>query len=143
MTRLLDRVGEPGLRAIIMDFYDHVFGDVMIGFLFVGKDKATLIERELEFVAGMLGGDRPYLGRPIRAAHAKSPITGGHFARRAHLLLGAMQRHGLDAEVQAAWIAHNDALRPQVTADRGSECVTSKDEPPLPDPDRPIRLGRR
>ena len=46
------------------------------------------------------------------------------------------------AELEA-WIAHNDALRPQVTADRGSECVTSKDEPPLPDPDRPIRLGRR
>lgn len=140
---MFDQIGAARLRAVIVDFYDHVFGDVMIGFLFVGKDRARLIEREYEFVAAFLGGDVAYRGRPIKAAHAQSPITGGHFARRAHLLLGAMQRADVPPEVQAAWIAHNDALRLQVTADRGSECVTTKAEPPPPDPDRPVRLGRR
>lgn len=138
-----ERIGADKLRAVISDFYDHVFGDVMIGFLFIGKDRPHLEAREYEFVARFLGADIPYQGRPMKVAHAKSPITGGHFARRAHLLLGAMQRGGIPDDIQAIWTGHNDALRPQVTADKGSECVTIKEEPVASDPSLPVRLGRR
>jgi truncated hemoglobin YjbI len=37
---LFDQVGAARLRAMVADFYERVFADVMIGFLFVGKDRA-------------------------------------------------------------------------------------------------------
>lgn len=119
---LLDRIGEEKLREVLADFYDRVFDDVMIGFLFAGKDKQRLIDKEWELTARMLGGDVAYTGRPMREAHARVPILGGHFDRRLKILEETLDDHGVDAEVRAAWLAHTVKLRPQVTADAGSEC---------------------
>lgn len=123
MSSLYDQIGGDRLRAVIEDFYERVFADVMIGFLFFGKDKQRLIDKEWEFTAAFLGApDVRYTGRPIRAAHAASPILGGHFDRRLQLLRDAMAAHAVAPAVQDAWIQHTLALRAQVTADRGSEC---------------------
>ena len=54
---LFDQIGAAKLREVLTDFYDRVFGDVMIGFMFEGKDKARLIEKEYELVAALLGAD--------------------------------------------------------------------------------------
>jgi hypothetical protein len=60
-----------------------------------------------------------------------------------------LRDHDVDPEVQQAWIDHQQALRSQITRDQGSECKdTSAAGPKLavvaaPDPDRPIKLGRR
>jgi hemoglobin len=116
---LFDMVGEDTLRRVIKDFYDHVFADPMIGFFFVGKDKARLIDKEFELAARMLGGTLRYTGTPIRQAHARHAIMGGHFERRLQLLREAMDRHGLSETVKAAWIKHTQELRSQVT---NSEC---------------------
>mgnify|MGYP001592958013 CR=1 FL=1 len=83
---LFDQIGADGLRRVIADFYDRLFADVMIGFLFAGKDKQRLIDREYEFTAHFLGADVAYTGRPLRQAHARSPILGGHFERRLQIL---------------------------------------------------------
>jgi hemoglobin len=114
--------GEERLRAVIRDFYDTVFDDVMIGFLFKGADKTRLVEHELELTLGALGAEVAYTGRPLREVHARLPIMGGHFMRRRKLLADAIQRHRLPDAVRDAWLAHTDALRPEVTADRGDEC---------------------
>lgn len=148
MTRpvLFERIGEAKLRAVIAHFYAQVEGDVMIGFMFAGKDVARLIELEYQFTAHFLGADVRYSGRPMRAAHAGVAVFGGHFERRQELLRRSLAAHAVDAEVSATWLGHNEALRGQVTADRGSECgETSMAEAATsaPGPDRPIRLGRR
>ena len=143
---LFDRIGPDALRAAITEFYDRVFGDVMIGFLFEGKDRQRLIDREYEFTAGLLGGEVRYTGRPMREAHANLPIFGGHFERRLQLLRETLRDRGVDAEVQRAWIDHSLALRPQITSDRGSECKDTSVVvgPPTPaNPDAPLKLGRR
>ncbi len=121
-TSLFDRIGGDQLRAVIEDFYQHVFADVMIGFLFVGKDRARLIEKEWELAARMLGGNVAYTGRPMREAHARVPILGGHFDRRLQILRNVLAAHAVDAEVQATWLDHTQAMRAQITADAGSEC---------------------
>jgi hemoglobin len=133
MTRanLFAMIGGDALRAVIVDFYDRVFDDIMIGFLFIGKDKKHLIDREWEFTAHFLGGPVAYTGRPIKAAHAKSPIFGGHFERRLQILRNTLVSHKVDAEVAQAWIDHQLALRSQVTGDAGSECKNTL-VPPLP-----------
>jgi hemoglobin len=123
---LFEQLGGDQLRLIIADFYERLFADLMIGFLFHGKDKQRLIEKEWEFTAQLLDGPVHYTGRPIRQAHARSPILGGHFERRLQILRETLADHQVPDEVQARWISHTLALRAQVTADRGSECDHSK-----------------
>jgi hemoglobin len=147
-SELFDRIGGDALRAVIADFYDRVFDDVMIGFMFEGKNKRHLIDREWELVAALLGAPGvTYTGRPMRTAHARHTIFGGHFERRFELLRQTLRDHAVDPEVQRAWLDHTEALRSQITRDAGSECKDTRSaEPKLaiaPDPDRPVKLGRR
>jgi hemoglobin len=149
-SALYDRIGPDKLRAVITDFYARVFGDVMIGFMFQGKDRAQLIQREWELVAALLGAPVKYTGRPMRVAHAQHTIFGGHFERRLQILRETLRDHAVDPEVQAAWIDHTLSLRSQITRDKGSECATTAEVGPKlsvarpePDPDRPVKLGRK
>jgi hemoglobin len=119
---LYDQIGGDKLREVIADFYDRMLSDVMIGFLFVGKDRQRLIDKEWEFTARLLGADVEYTGKPIRQAHAKSPILGGHFERRLQILRETLADHQVAPGVQDEWLGHTLKLRKLVTADRGSEC---------------------
>ncbi len=114
--------GAERIRAVLTDFYEAVFADLMIGFLFKGSDKARLIEQELALTLRALGADVPYTGRPLAEVHARHPILGGHFMRRRKLLADAMARHALPDDVREAWLAHTDALRSSITPDRDNEC---------------------
>jgi hemoglobin len=143
-----DKIGGDKLRAVVTEFYARVFPDVMIGFMFAGKDRQRLIDKEWEFVASFLGApDVTYTGRPIRTAHAHVPIFGGQFERRLQILKETMRDQAVDPEVQRVWIDHTLALRSQVTRDVGSECAdTSVVAPALaiaPNPDRKIELGKK
>ena len=141
---LFEQIGAPKLRAVVTAFYDRVFGDVMIGFMFEGKDRQRLIDKEYELVAALLGADIKYTGRPIPAAHAAHTIFGGHFERRMQLLRNTFAAEGVAPEIAKAWLDHSESLRSQVTKDRGSECATTaSSEPPAPKPAGPIKLGRR
>ncbi len=147
---LFDRIGADALRAVITDFYGRIFPDVMIGFMFEGKNRQHLIDREYELVAALLGAPGvTYTGRPMRTAHAAHTIFGGHFERRLQLLRETLRDHAVDPAVQAAWLDHTLSLRSQITRDRGSECGETKELAPklavagVSDPDAPIKLGRR
>ena len=109
-ARVFERIGGDSLRAVLVDFYDRVFADVMIGFLFAGKDQQQLVELEWQFTARLLGADVPYRGRPMRAAHARSPILGGHFERRLQILRNTLADHRVDPEVPGL---EDRAARPQ------------------------------
>ncbi len=120
---LYELAGGPDvIRAVLRDFYDTVFADIMIGFHFKGADKARLVEHELELTLQALGADVPYTGRPMRAVHAAHPILGGQFLRRRKLLADAIARAGLPDAVRDAWLAHTDGLRATVTRDASNEC---------------------
>jgi hemoglobin len=111
-----ERIGaERGLRAIIDDFIDRVFDDVMIGFFFRNASKSRVKEFEFQHASEFLGGPVGYQGRPLRELHARHPIMGGHFARRLELLRQVLAAHGVPAEIASAWVDHNAALRSEVT----------------------------
>jgi hemoglobin len=117
------KIGGETLRAVIRDFYERLFADVMIGFFFRGKDREELIEREWELTARFLGAaDIRYRGRPLREAHAPHRILGGQFHRRLQILRDTLRDHQVDPAVQAVWIEHTMALRPQITRESGTEC---------------------
>jgi truncated hemoglobin YjbI len=123
MSSSYDRIGgEPALRAIVSDFVDRVFDDVMIGFLFRDVDRRKLKELEFQHAAEHLGGPVRYRGRPLDEAHEKHRILGGQFARRKELLRQTLVAHGVAAEIVEQWLAYTESLRSLVTADAGGEC---------------------
>ncbi|HTE50846.1 MAG TPA: group 1 truncated hemoglobin [Kofleriaceae bacterium] len=122
MSSLFDRIGGEALRRVLEDFYDRVFADTMIGFLFTGKNKERLIQKEWEMAAGVLGGAVAYTGRPMSKAHARVPITVGHFDRRLVLLGETLDAHKVDPEVRGRLLDHARSLREQLTADPEGVC---------------------
>lgn len=117
-----DRIGEAKLRAIIDDFVDRMFDDIMIGFLFRRASRERIKEMEYQHAAEHLGGPVRYGGRPLREAHAAHRIMGGQFARRSKILSDVLVLHGVPDDIREAWLAHVESLRDQITTDRGSEC---------------------
>ena len=123
MAGPIDRLGgRERLEGVIRDFYDRVFADVMIGFLFRNASKERLIEKETELMAAHFGAEETYTGRPIREAHERHRIMGGQFDRRLQILKETLEDHNVPREVRDAWIAHTLSLRDQVTRDREGEC---------------------
>jgi hemoglobin len=114
--------GESALRAVIDDFVDRVFDDLMIGFFFASADKARIKQFEFQHASALLGGPAVYAGRPLRQAHAAHPIRGGHFARRMQILRQVLAAHRVPPEVQQRWIDHDLALAGQITGDGVGEC---------------------
>jgi hemoglobin len=114
--------GEAKLRAVIDDFVERVFDDVMIGYFFRGVNKARLKQLELEHAAQFLGGPQKYSGRSLVQAHAKHRIMGGQFARRKQILREVLGDHGVPEHVREAWLAHVESLREQVTTDPDGQC---------------------
>lgn len=119
---LFARIGEPLLRAVIDDFVDRVFADVMIGYMFSGVDKPRLKQIEYQFIARGLGAAIVYQGRSIVGVHARLRIKGGQFSRRKTLLQQSLLDHGAPAEVIEAIMEHTERLRATVTGPAGS-CV--------------------
>ena len=118
-----DRIGgEPALRAIIAEFVDRVFDDMMIGFMFRNASRERLREMEFQHAAEHLGGPVTYQGRGLRDAHAPHRIMGGQFERRKKILSDVLARHAVPDETRTRWLEHVESLRGLVTGDPGSEC---------------------
>ncbi len=114
--------GEPVLRAVIEDFVERAFADVMIGFFFRDANKARIKEMEFQLAAEFLGGPQRYRGRPLAEAHRKHRIMGGQFARRSQILREVLAAHGVVPEVTAAWLSHVESQRGEVTTDPHGQC---------------------
>ena len=109
---LYDEIGgEAGLRAVLRTLYDRLFDDVMVGFLFAGKNKERLIEHQLWFTARFLGGPSRYEGKSIPDAHAALPLLPGHFDRRHHLLRQALAEHRVPPAVADEWLRVDASLK--------------------------------
>ena len=115
--------GEPALRAVIDDFMERVFADIMIGFFFRDTNKARIKELEFQLAAEFLGGPQRYRGRPLAEAHQKHRIMGGQFARRSQILREVLLAHGAPTDVSSAWLAHVESLRAEVTTDPNGQCT--------------------
>ena len=111
MTYFEQAGGEEAVRAILRDFYDRVFADVMIGYLFAQSDRERLVELEYQLTARHLGADVQYTGRSMAEAHGAHRILAGHFERRFRLLEVVLDEHGLPMEVRDEWLNHTRSLR--------------------------------
>jgi truncated hemoglobin YjbI len=110
-----DAGGEEGVRKILQRLYDRLFADMMVGFLFQGKDKAKIVEHQVWFTARFLGGPQDrYTGRPMPEAHAELPLLAGHFDRRHHLLRETLEELAVPEHVVKEWLRIDQQLRTAV-----------------------------
>jgi len=114
--------GEPMLRAIVDDFVDRCFDDMMIGFLFTRAERSRIKRFEYEHAAKHLGAPVEYSGRALDEAHRPHRIFGGQFDRRRQILIETLCDHHAPDDVVDAWISHQDSLRALITKDRDSNC---------------------
>lgn len=115
--------GEPKLRAVIDQFVDSMFDDVMIGFFFAKVSRERIKKFEYQHAAEFLGADVEYEGRPLGVAHRPHRIMGGQFLRRKEILRKTLVEYEIPSHVIEAWMAHIESLRPLITNDPGGECV--------------------
>jgi truncated hemoglobin YjbI len=114
---LYDEIGgEPKVRAVLRSLYDKLFEDPMVGFLFAGKDKERIVDRQVAFTCGFLGGPQAYTGRPLPEVHASLPLLPGHFDRRHRLLAQVLAESRVPTEVSHAWLRIDESLRSSVLA---------------------------
>lgn len=106
--------GEAVLRAVLQDLYDQLFDDLMVGFLFAGKDKAHIVEQQVRLTSRFLGGPHVYDGPAMPDAHRTLPLLPGHFDRRHHLLRLTLARHQVPAPVVEEWLKVDEAFRTSV-----------------------------
>jgi truncated hemoglobin YjbI len=106
---------EPLVRSVLTEFYERVFNDHMIGYMFSNKDKQRLIQKEVELTMNFLGSDTPYSGLPIKAVHAPLQIKTGQFNRRIQILKDCLNHFKVSIEIQKPWLEHSEAFRQVVT----------------------------
>ncbi len=116
-------VNQETILQIVKDFYDLVFADVMIGYMFEGKDKQNLIQREFELTSVFFELPGKYQGRSLLEAHRLLRIQGGQFDRRMVLLRKAMEKNNLASDIMEKWLEHNEMARMIVTADKKGQCT--------------------
>jgi truncated hemoglobin YjbI len=110
-----DAGGEEGVRRVLRALYDKLFDDVMVGFLFAGKDKEKIVERQVWFTARFLGGPQDrYTGRPLPETHSSLPLLPGHFDRRHHLLEETLAEERVPEHVAREWLRIDRALETSV-----------------------------
>ena len=102
------------LKEAAIHFYERIFADPMIGFMFAGLDPNHLAEREYELMARVCNLEVKYRGRPIGAAHAKHRIRRGQFNRRLVLLEESLQSAGVANVLIQRIVAHNLKLAPLI-----------------------------
>jgi hemoglobin len=104
--------GMQRLEALMRDFYDRLYDDIIIGFLFQPHDKERLIRSQIDYVTAHLG-DRSgtYDGATIRKAHTDVPVLPGQFDRRHLILREVLEEHDVPGYVRKAWLELDASLR--------------------------------
>lgn len=104
-------VGKENLVALMEEFYERLFNDVFVGFLFQAFDKQSLIDSQIEWLSAHLG-DRSgtYTGLNLRAAHKNMAILPGHFNRRHVILKNVLDEFEVPLLVKEAWLELDQRL---------------------------------
>jgi hemoglobin len=65
--------GADAVAGVVRHFHDRLVDDPTVGHLFPADRQAALLERQVAYVSGLLGGPDRYEGEGLVAAHAGVP----------------------------------------------------------------------
>ena len=115
--------GEAPLRALIDDFVDGCFDDMMIGYLFPRNKRERVKLFEYQHAAEHLGAPVTYAGRTLEQAHGAHRIMGGQFDRRLTILKNTLAAHSVPDDIVVRWTAYHESMRARITGDAKGECT--------------------
>jgi len=103
---------EAELRTIVLEFYQRMAQDVMLGFFFLGKDIAETAKKQADFLLRQMGVAPSYSGSPPGQAHLQMPpILSGHFDRRLKILEELLLEKKISQPGIQAWLGFENAFR--------------------------------
>jgi truncated hemoglobin YjbI len=122
MTALEQLGGEAGVRAHVAAFVARVVADPIIGFWFAGRDIDRIVRHECEHALMLWGAEVEYTGRPLGTAHKPLGIHAGHFRRRLAILRTVLQERGVEEELVARWVRHDERMMGAIVRNPAEDC---------------------
>ncbi len=115
---LFDAVGGvETLERVHKIFYDKVYAHPWLGKFFEGHDQTAIENRQTSFMAGKMGGNVEYLGRPLKMAHRAMYITPELFEVRKNLLRESILEAGVAEELAERWLRIDSAFMKSIVKD--------------------------
>ncbi|MBU6375077.1 MAG: hypothetical protein KGQ59_03705 [Bdellovibrionales bacterium] len=103
---------EARVYDLMLEFYQLMASDVMIGFFFTGRDLDAISRKQAEFILRAMGARGSYSGKSPAQAHTHlPPILPGFFDRRAVLLEQVLRSRNLSEAAIQAWLNFEEQFR--------------------------------
>lgn len=112
--------GEPGLTAIVDDFYSRLWADPSLDKYFEGIERDALKKHQRMFLTYVLGGPHVYQGAPLTGAHANLNITDEAFDTVAHHLLLTLEAADIERSLIKIIMGFVEGARVQVVGWKGA-----------------------
>ena len=113
---------KEAINQVLVEFYNRVYQDLMIGYLFTPFDREQLIEKQLEFTLSIFGKGT-YRGKGLRQAHAPLNLRPGHLRRRQVILTQVLVDLGVPEEFRNHWLQSEAKVLNQILSSTPS-CVS-------------------
>ena len=116
MSTIFETLGSGKISAIISEFYERAFRDLIIGLIFWSFDKEHLSKMQTSFASSMLGGPEKDRGKSLELAHKELRINNAHFGRRQVLMKEVLRDFDIDPEIADSWLQKEEKLKPLVVS---------------------------
>lgn len=117
---IYSEIGREKLTEILTLFYNRLFEDPFVGFLFQAFDKEDLLRKQILFTGRLLGAtELKYEGKGLREAHFPHPIRSAHFGRRQVILRSVLEELKIPENLISEWLAIELSLKPFVVKGQG------------------------
>lgn len=117
-------IGHQRLKEILTLFYDRLFEDPFVGFLFEKFDKEDLLAKQIQFTGKLLGAtELKYTGKGLKEAHFPHPIRSAHFGRRQIILRAVLEESKVPESLIVEWLGLESSLKGLIVKGPG-ECET-------------------
>lgn len=123
-TAFYQRIGgAQAVKKVVDDLYVHALQDEQLSPYFDDTDLPALKRHMVLMLTKVLGGPDNYAGRGLAEAHQGLDITGEHYERVGHVLLGVLweNRAGVDVLMHVAGVLA--AVREQIVRQPCDELV--------------------
>lgn len=114
--------GRKMLEKIAKSFYDKIYDHPWISLFFKDIPQERIESQQVDFMQGILGGDKVYQGRLPIPAHKHMYITKDLFDLRQKLLIESFNECKASQELVDAWLKVDQSFENSLIKNSISEC---------------------
>ncbi len=109
---LKDFGGLEGLQNLVLEFYQQLNRDLMIGFLFRPFPIEKLVDGQVEYVRRLFGDHSgTYPLRSLKEVHQALRINAGQFDRRQKILVDLLRTRKIPEAASNRWLQADHRLK--------------------------------